>query len=251
MSSIVLVSSESGVPLAPSQPCYNALQIATFGWIQKSPSFNNNTLAHFGWICAPPLQDKTKRDYCEAALLRLAEQFKDQPRLADLICALLAPIQTLEFVFEDLRIFRSLDLSAGEQLDGIGDILGLPRFTPDDNAYREALRFQVAVNSSSGEPDLILRFSKELTGSSFASITNFGSANYLLQFDGGNIDVNTKKQIKSISAAGVGIEVHTSFGSSLPLGFAEEGGIPNQTTVGFLGEKNFIQVGEGTISEKL
>lgn len=250
MSGALLASGEP-IPPPPSQTCYNALQIATFGWIQQSPSFNNNTLAHFGWICAPPLQDKTKRDYCAAALLRLAEQFKDKTLLEALICALIQPFQTLEFVFEDLRQLRTLQLSVGAQLDGIGDILGLPRFTPDDDAYRTALTFQVAVNSSSGEANIILQFAKQLTKSSFATISTLKNANYLLQLDGGNIDGTTRSQIKSITAAGVGIEIHSTFGNSLIWGQNEEGGIPNPTTVGFVGETNFLQAGAGTISEKI
>lgn len=67
------------------------------------------------------------RDLVEHGLNRLAFQFKESDKLKDLISVQLDGFQNLDNTFNDLLDNRLLDNAIGKQLDGIGEILGLPR----------------------------------------------------------------------------------------------------------------------------
>jgi len=73
------------------------------------------------------------RDLVEHGLNRLAFQFKQSEKLKGLINVQLDEFQVLDNTFNDLLDNRLLDNSIGQQLDGLGEILGLPRpFLPVD-----------------------------------------------------------------------------------------------------------------------
>lgn len=67
------------------------------------------------------------RDLVEHGLNRLAFQFKESDKLKDLISIQLDEFQVLDNTFNDLLENRLLDNAIGKQLDGLGEILGLPR----------------------------------------------------------------------------------------------------------------------------
>lgn len=67
------------------------------------------------------------RDLVTHGLNRLAFQFKESHKLKDLISVQLDGFQTLDNTFNDLLDNRLLDNAIGQQLDGIGEILGYPR----------------------------------------------------------------------------------------------------------------------------
>lgn len=67
------------------------------------------------------------RDLVAHGLKRLAYQFKDSEKLKSLISVQLEEFQTLDNTFNDLLDNRLIDTAIGAQLDGIGEILGLPR----------------------------------------------------------------------------------------------------------------------------
>jgi hypothetical protein len=51
---------------------------------------------------------------------------------------------------------RFLDTAVGEQLDGLGQIIGIPRGGLDDDAYRTRLRAQIRILISSGTIEDVL-----------------------------------------------------------------------------------------------
>lgn len=67
------------------------------------------------------------RDLKEHGLNRLAFQFKNSEKLKDLISVQLEDLQELDDAFNELLNDRLLDNAIGQQLDGLGEILGLPR----------------------------------------------------------------------------------------------------------------------------
>ncbi len=67
------------------------------------------------------------RNLITHGLGRLAFQFNNSEKLKDLIETQLIDFQELDNTFNDLLNNRSLDTAIGIQLDGIGQILGLPR----------------------------------------------------------------------------------------------------------------------------
>jgi len=63
----------------------------------------------------------------EHYLDRLASQFKDSENLRGMLSAHLLEYEDLDIAYEDLAEDRYLDTAQGVQLDGIGEIVGLPR----------------------------------------------------------------------------------------------------------------------------
>ena len=69
----------------------------------------------------------------EKGLNRLVYQFEQSEKLKGLISAQLDDYDSIDDTFNDLLNDRLLDTSIGKQLDGLGEILGLPRpFLPID-----------------------------------------------------------------------------------------------------------------------
>ena len=56
-----------------------------------------------------------------------------------------------------------IDTMEGEQLDGIGSIVGEDRQGRSDAEYREAIRVRISLNVSSGEPETVIWLFKTLT----------------------------------------------------------------------------------------
>ncbi len=90
----------------------------------------------------------------EKALSRLAYQFTDSERLIVFLESILAELDELEVSRLQLDTERYIDTAIGVQLDGIGEILGLPRPVLDgviagDDPYRLLLRAKTKINSTS------------------------------------------------------------------------------------------------------
>jgi len=67
-------------------------------------------------------------------------QFRAKPRLEALVKALLKPAQGLQGALRDMYEQRWLDTAVGAQLDGIGEIVGLPRII-DEAVYVQFFGF--------------------------------------------------------------------------------------------------------------
>ena len=66
-------------------------------------------------------------DHNVTAMVRLAIQFKEAPKMRGYILALLQENQDLEQVFQDILRNRALSTAVGAQLDVIGEIVGQDR----------------------------------------------------------------------------------------------------------------------------
>lgn len=76
--------------------------------------------------------------------------------IEELVAALVASVQELEAVVFDLLTETHLDTAIGVQLDVIGRIVGRTRQGEADEAYRERLRAQIAINLSSGTKEQVI-----------------------------------------------------------------------------------------------
>lgn len=92
-----------------------------------------------------------KTTHASEALDRLAQQFKSKVLLQSVIDAFTAQTQDLEGVLDGLRLLRLLANATGEQLDGIGQIVGEERLGKVDATYRLYLAARLLVNSGSGQ----------------------------------------------------------------------------------------------------
>ena len=135
--------------------------IATFGFSDEQCI---SLLSTFGYLCYIEPVDQIISNHCELALDRLAEQFKKTTDFHSIICAFVEQLQILEFAFVDLVSLRGINSAIGVQLDGIGEIVGLSRFTDDDDSYRAAIRLKIGQNTSSGSPEDVISFVQQQTG---------------------------------------------------------------------------------------
>lgn len=105
--------------------------------------------------------DRTKT-YSEKLIKDLAEQFKEQPNIEALCEVVGLQLQRLFQFYDDLATQRFIDTAAGQQLDGIGDIVGMTRgearemaassdveYESDDEMYRVFLKYKLSLNASS------------------------------------------------------------------------------------------------------
>ncbi len=91
----------------------------------------------------------------------LIQQFREPPKINALVLDLGGMEQIVEDAAWDTATLRWIDSAEGQQLDGLGEILGELRYGRPDDIYRLWLRFRIFINSSKGTPsDMmeILRF---------------------------------------------------------------------------------------------
>ena len=154
-------------------------------------------------------------NHADKAISRLAVQFRESPNLIGYIRALVAEGDDLETVFHQILNERSIDTSAGAQLDILGELVGQSRnvidgafvtyfgflgnpnatgFNTDpfwdgispltatgfltDAQYRQYIKAKIAVNYSTGVHGDFVTVFKILFGSATKVMTeNLGNAN--------------------------------------------------------------------------
>jgi hypothetical protein len=116
--------------------------------------------------------------HVDKALSRLLVQFKDKPRIRDLITAFVDQIQDIEDAFWDLLVDRTIDNAVGAMLDILGRIVGARNRSGDgDDQYRLIVKVQIAVNRSNGSPEALLNISRLLWGTgNFRLLETFPAA---------------------------------------------------------------------------
>ena len=100
-------------------------------------------------------------DYVELLRGDLVDQFKEKPVIDALVSAIGEQLNDVRKSYEDLRDYRGLQTSMGQQLDGVGDIVVLSRleagalacinesvYVLDDESYRRYLIFKVWKNTN-------------------------------------------------------------------------------------------------------
>ena len=164
----------------------------------------------------------------ERTLGILVAQFRDQKpdggltNFQKLIKVLCGPAQELQDVLWQLKTERWLSTAIGEQLDEIGEILGLPRNPGEsDEDYRERLQFQIFVNISSGTPEDIIRAIQFLTEANNIVFSDVFPAFFQLETDGLKFPVppnDLNDAIFRMSPAGVNYApITATYGVEIPF----------------------------------
>ncbi len=110
------------------------------------------------------------KEFCQNATDRLLIQMDDDfanRKFRDLICILARPYGKYLENVEDIRNAFDTDTAAGEQLDLIGKLIGLPRHSFTDDRYRTFLRIQrdlISSQGDAGEVNNILRICRTFVG---------------------------------------------------------------------------------------
>ena len=167
-------------------------------------------------------------DYEARALDRLAFQFKNKPKIAAILNAISAEVQTLENEIFNVLTKRSIDTGEGVQLDQIGKIVGQSRGGRTDDEYRVALRARIRINLATGTPDEIIAAMKFIIPSDLVRLTEIFPAAFLVEFTGTlTSEPDVLAAFRAVKPAGVlGIlmqVVGNPFTTSFMLTFAADG----------------------------
>lgn len=107
-------------------------------------------------------------DHVAKAKDRLIQQYKGKPKIEGVIEAVVAPIQDIEDVLEQLKIERWIDTAVGVQLDKIGTIVGAAReIGQSDEDFRLVIKAQIIMNLNQGTPEEIIGAAKFFIGAAF------------------------------------------------------------------------------------
>lgn len=90
------------------------------------------------------------------SLERLLTQYRNAPNLTAILRILSDRVQQFEDMAFPVIDGRSLANAVGRQLDGIGEIVGLPRGTLNDAQYALLLRGAIAQNTSDSTQETLL-----------------------------------------------------------------------------------------------
>ncbi len=133
--------------------------MATFSYTLTVPSAATTTTT----ADSAPLAKED--DHAGLALTRPLTEYQGLPRFEAYLTAIVNLIQPLEDLGWQLLQERYLDdLSTtpagtgaiGEQLDGLGEIVGEPRNDKEDEEYRTFLRVRILVNNSDGKMEQLI-----------------------------------------------------------------------------------------------
>ena len=91
-----------------------------------------------------------KIDHIAEAKKKLLYQFQDKKRINIILNAITKQLNDIEDTFEDMKTKRGLNNAVGKQLDIIGKYKNVDRQGLVDEEYRQAIRNQIAVDSSKG-----------------------------------------------------------------------------------------------------
>jgi hypothetical protein len=97
-----------------------------------------------------PVVDPPKQNYATEGLSRMLSQFSDSVDLRALAASYLDGVQTIEKALHPLLGDRNLDYMTGDRLDGLGQVVDVPRAGRLDVDYKRRLRAELKVLVSQG-----------------------------------------------------------------------------------------------------
>lgn len=149
---------------------------------------------------------------------RLAEQYRHKPRLVAYLSILLAELQELEGVFNDIKLSRMIATATGYSLDIVGSIVDEPRGGKSDDDYRAAIQFKCFVNSSQCTPNYLLGVLRGSVGSEFVRVLEKYPCHVNMFVGDALVSESISTRMSGVVAAGVSISVD-SVDADIPFGF--------------------------------
>lgn len=115
-------------------------------------------------MATPVNNIEQKTDVVSSAVSNLLYQFKDLPNIEGLTRVFLDEVQELENEMFKLLTLRTLEEATGQQLDNIGQILGIRRTTSNDELYRNILKIRNIRQTSTGHANSVISLLRLFTG---------------------------------------------------------------------------------------
>jgi hypothetical protein len=226
----------------------SVLDISLYGEnINSGDVLSSSLVSTYGYIRFVTDDSGYIANHTERALDLLIEQFrKDKPLLHGFITAFTTSMQEVENILFDLTRFMSIETANGAQLDGIGDILGLPRTSGDDDIYRDDLIFQIFLNTSNGEPETLIQALDRLVKANRIDYAEQYPASAILIINeaAAPIPSNLSQRMNAIAPSGVQIFTYLN-NSATPFIFDGEGIFPPAYTGEGFGETGVLWTGVG------
>ena len=179
-----------------------------------------------------------------------AEEFSTATVMKDYTNSFLDESNELENIFQDLLDDRSVDTAVGVQLDQVGLLVGELRNRRDDEEFRNAIKLKIAVNTSSGTVEDIIRVIKLLFGEETGStVLRTGKALLTIFIDEDKPTDDIIPFLQQVLAAGVKIDSVIYPSDRLPWIATERGGVTQDT--GVLPERGDLSPTVRVLSERI
>ncbi|PWU06781.1 MAG: hypothetical protein C5B43_01325 [Verrucomicrobia bacterium] len=174
-------------------------------------------------------------NYFERTVALLAAQFQEKKpdgtltNFQKMLAAIVTQVTEIQYQEYLLNTMRWLATAQGVQLDGLGQIIGLARYSgQSDTSYREDLQFQIFINQSSGTPEQVIEILKYLTDASRIWYFELYPAAYLMASNGLTYPTppldpsSLVPAIQSCSPAGVDFVGITAIYNTNPFSFSND-----------------------------
>ena len=176
----------------------------------RRPSLSSGLIATFGYMEWNPQPEGFIPDHVERTLGLLIEQFRrERPFINGLVSSVARLLQDAENVLYELQRFRSVAQASAEQLNLIGEMVGIARTDPDDEVYRKDIYFQVYLNTSNGEPEILISCLQKVTRAVRIEYAEFYPASIIMTINQAltGISHNLVAKMNKIRPAGVRLEL--------------------------------------------
>ena len=121
-------------------------------------------------------------NHVTAALARLLTQYQNSPNFQGLMRSMIGPIQTIEDALTAMNTARYLPNAQGQQLDNLGEIIGLPRPAgASDAVYIQLLYGQIKENTSQGQPEQVIQVFQLFTQVPFVFYQEGHNAEFIIE----------------------------------------------------------------------
>lgn len=163
--------------------------------------------------------------HVQQALARLLTQYSRAPLFQGLLTALINPIQDIENALTDMNTLRYLPEAVGQQLDNIGQIVGISRLVgQSDASYLIAILTQIQINTSDGTPEQLISLFFILTAATQILFFEFFPGDYMIQspFDPGSTDAADQiiSILQTASPAGVNCDGIVAYAATTSFAYA-------------------------------
>lgn len=152
-------------------------------------------------------------DHVLRALKRLVTQYRGKPRIEGIVSLYGVQIQELEDVFNDIDASLDIDANSGEQLDRIGQAIGISRFGVDDANYRLLIKVQAFALVSKGTPEEVIEIFRVLMATTDVAYLPLFPADFVLTASDPTPIISTD-EIRQILFQILPVGIHASLISS-------------------------------------